>query len=104
NCSLLPSMNEYAILEAIDIYYAAVAKDKGAALLESFREETFRSVSLFAKPYKGTYMSKSDIEQNLAYLFRLSDIMMSRGEEERGKQLQSDLENLIKELEGAHPS
>ncbi|MDD4638685.1 MAG: DUF2723 domain-containing protein, partial [Bacteroidales bacterium] len=91
NCSLLPSMNEYAILEAIDIYYAAGAKDKGAALLESFREETFRSVSLFAKPYKGTYMSKSDIEQNLTYLFRLSDIMMSRGEEERGKQLQSDL-------------
>lgn len=104
NFSLVPSMNEYAVMEAIDIYLAAGEREKGMSLLERFRDETLKSITLFSKQFKGTYLSKQDIEQNLAYLFRLSDILINRGEEEKGKQLQTDLENLIKKLEGSHPS
>ena len=100
NFSLVPSMNEYAVMEAIDIYLAAGEREKGMSLLERFRDETLKSITLFSKQFKGTYLSKQDIEQNLAYLFRLSDILINRGEKERGDQLQKDLENLIKELEG----
>ncbi len=102
NCSLLPSMNEYSIMEAIDIYLAAGERDKGIALFDKFKDETIVSITLFAKEFNGSYLSKSDIEQNLAYMFHLADILTNRGEEDIARKLEEELNTLIKELEGAY--
>jgi hypothetical protein len=99
NCSLLPSMNEYSVMEAVDIYLAAGEKEKGISLMNDFIDETLSGITLYAKEYKGRFLSKSDIEQNLAYLFHLADILNSRGESEMAKGLEEKVNKLIEKLE-----
>lgn len=100
NCSLLPSLNEYSIMESIDIYLLAGEKKKGMALLDAFAEETFKSITFFSKIYGGQYFSKSDIEQNIAYIFHLSEILKDRGETEKAAELEKRVEDVIKAIQG----
>jgi hypothetical protein len=43
NCSLLPSLNEISVMEAIDIYLQAGERDKGLALVKAFTDETYQA-------------------------------------------------------------
>jgi len=101
NGSVLKSLNEYAVMECIDLYLAAGAKEKGLALAKAFNEETFKSIELFATPYKGRYMSKSDIENNLAYIYFVVDVLKNRGAEKEGAELEKKAEDLINKLQGS---
>ena len=101
NGSVLKSLNEYAVMECIDLYLAAGAKEKGLALAKAFNEETFKSIELFATQYKGRYMSKSDIENNLAYIYFVVDVLKNRGAEKEGAELEKKAEDLINKLQGS---
>ncbi len=100
NCSLMPSLNEYSIMESIDIYLLAGEKEKGLKLADAFIDETFKSIKFFSRRFGNMYFSESDIKQNVAYLFHISDVLKSRGETERAAKIDKDLEALIKTLEG----
>jgi len=99
NCSLMPSLNEYSVMESIDIYLLAGEKEKGFALLDAFIEETFKGITIFAKRYGDQYMSKSDIEQNIAYIFHVSEILKNRGETEKANQLEKRIETVINSIQ-----
>jgi hypothetical protein len=101
NGSLLPSLNEYAVMESIDIYLLAGEREKGIALANAFIEETFKAIDLFATQYRGRFLSKSDIENNLSYLFYLSDIFNNRELKEMGAELEKRVESLINTLQGS---
>ena len=98
NCSLIPSLNELAVMESIDIYLMAGERDKAFALADSFKDETYRSIALFATPFRGNYMSRSDLENSISYLFYIADIYRNRGYQSEADQLESDLEALIRGL------
>ncbi|MFA6770414.1 MAG: hypothetical protein WCR71_04505, partial [Bacteroidales bacterium] len=98
NASLLPSLNEYSVMESIDLYFLAGEKDKGMALASAFTEETLKSINLFAIHYRGKYLSKSDIESNLSFLFYIADIYKNRGYQSESEELERLLEKLINEL------
>lgn len=98
NASLLPSLNEYAVMEAIDLYFLTGEKEKGMAIAGAFVDETLKSVSLFATQYRGKYLSKNDVESNLSFLFYVADIYRNRGFTTEADELESGLEKLIKML------
>ncbi len=100
NCSLLPSLNEFSVMESIDIYLLAGEREKGLALLDAFLDETYKGLTLFSKKFGGQYMSKSDIEQSIAYIFHLSDILKNRGEAEKSAEIEKGIEDAIKAIEG----
>lgn len=100
NCSLLPSLNEISVMEAIDIYLQAGERDKGLALVNAFMDETYQALNLFTKRFKGMYLSKYDIEQNLTYILHLSDILKTRGEEKLSAEMEKNIEAYLKTIEG----
>jgi hypothetical protein len=99
-CSLLPSLNEISVMEAIDIYLQAGERDKGLALVNAFMDETYQALNLFTKRFKGMYLSKYDIEQNLTYILHLSDILKTRGEEKLSAEMEKNIEAYLKTIEG----
>lgn len=100
NCSLVSSLNEFAVMESVDIYLLAGEKEKGFALMNAFLEETFSGITLFSKRYEDQYLSKSDIEQGIAYIFHLSEILKNRGETEKADELDKRIESVINAIEG----
>ncbi|MHC1779941.1 MAG: DUF2723 domain-containing protein [Bacteroidales bacterium] len=101
NGSILKSLNEFAVMESIDVYLAAGAREKGMALANAFNEETFKSIELFATPYGGRFLSKSDIENNLAYIYFVIEVFKNRGAEKEGAELEKRVEALINKLQGS---
>ena len=99
NCTLLGSLNEHSVLEAVDIYLLAGARDKGIALADAYTKESFVSIDLFSKLYNGFYLSKSDIERSLSYLVMLSDVLKNRGEEEKAEAIEKQISDTLKRIQ-----
>jgi hypothetical protein len=100
NCSLMPSLNEISIMEAIEIYIMAGERKKGVALVNGFMDETYKALDLFSKKYKGMYLSKYDIEQNLTYILHLADILKNCGEEKLSTDMEKKIEEYLNALQG----
>ncbi|HBG24281.1 MAG TPA: hypothetical protein DDX10_04340, partial [Rikenellaceae bacterium] len=101
NGSLLNSLNEYSVMESINTYLLAGEKEKGLALADAFIEETLKSIDLFSTKYRGRFLSMRDIENNLSYLFYIADIYKNRGMEDRAKELEKSVEDMINRLQGS---
>ncbi|MFA5848534.1 MAG: DUF2723 domain-containing protein [Bacteroidales bacterium] len=100
NCSTMSSLNEFSVMEAIDIYLLAGEKEKGMKLMDAFLDETFDGITLFSKQYGAQYLSLQDIEQNVAYIFHLAEILKNRGEAAKATELEKRIENVIKGIQG----
>lgn len=96
NASLLASLNELAVMEAIDLYLLAGQKEKALEIGSAFIEETFDSIALFAGRLRGGYLSQSDLETNLSYLFYIADIYKNRGLESEASELEEQLDKMVK--------
>lgn len=101
NGSLLNSLNEYSVMESINTYLLAGEKEKGLALADAFIKETLKSIDLFSTKYRGRFLSMRDIENNLSYLFYIADIYKNRGMEDRAKELEKSVEDMINRLQGS---
>ena len=100
NISLLGSLNEHSIMEAIDIYILAGAREKGIALADAFTKDSFTSIDLFAQKYNGFYLSKSDIERSLSYLVMLTDVLKNRGEKDKATDIEKQINDTLKAIQG----
>lgn len=98
NASLLPSLNEYSVVECIDLYFLAGEKEKGMAIANEFIDETIKSINMFATQHRGRYLSKRDIESNLSFLFYVSDIFKNRGYSTESEELEANVNKLIESL------
>lgn len=98
NASLLPSLNEYSVVECIDLYFLAGEKEKGMAIANEFIDETIKSINMFATQHRGRYLSKRDIESNLSFLFYVSDIFKNRGYSKESEELEANVNKLIESL------
>ena len=88
NTSILYSINEYMVLQAIEVYIKCGEKEKGVKLAHDFARETLESVELFAQPYGRGIMSKSDLENNYSLYGYMLEILSESGCPEEAKALE----------------
>ena len=93
------SLNELAVIESIDTYLMAGELEKGAKLAELFADETLKSIKLFGTPFRGRFISKSDLESNLSYLHYLQDIFARSGYTQESEKYEKLLNDLYTELQ-----
>ncbi len=96
NSSILYSVNEYIVLETIRLYMLAGEKEKGLLLADKFQQETLLAIQLFASPFAKSYLSKSDVENNISLYYHAVDILEKNGAPEEAK----NYEDLLKKVFG----
>lgn len=65
NTSLMASINELMVINAIELYILCGENGKALAMAERFMEETYDAIRLFSTPYHGSALSVRDLEQNI---------------------------------------
>lgn len=98
-CSIFSSLNEQAVIDAIDIYLLSEQRDKALKLASLFEEESFKAISFFGQKLGGYYLSKTDIERNLSYLMYLSEILKNRGESELADSIEKRVQESISKIQ-----
>lgn len=99
---LMPSHNfkyDLFVLDIIESYYAAGAKDKAAVIIEEFAKTTQQEINyLFSIPSK--YLASLDYEQRLAfhYMQRLSEMARKNGNVELAEKTQNILTTAIEKV------
>lgn len=61
NTSLMYSVSEMMVIQAIELYIKCEEKDKAIAMAERFLDETYKSILLFASPYGESIISAYDL-------------------------------------------
>lgn len=98
SCSLLGSLNEYSVMDAVDMYLQMGEKDKGFALGNAFIEENYKAARLFAKRFGSGYISKDDVENSLSFIYYISEIYKKAGFEDEAKKIVDALEKFANEV------
>lgn len=98
SCTLLGSLNEYSVIDAVDMYLRLGEKEKGIALGDAFIAENYSAINLFSKRYGSGYLSKDDVEHSLSFIYYVTEIYKRNGLEEKSKDVMSKLEALAKTL------
>src|SRR5574344_91347 len=96
NTSILYSINEYTVLQAVELYFKLGAKEKAVSLAGKFAQETVDGITLFAKPYKDSFMSKSDLENSYSLYGYLLDLLNRNGAKEEADKLEFQVNELLK--------
>ena len=99
SCSLLSSLNEQSIMDAIDIYMLSNEKEKALKLADLFEEESYKAINFFGQRLGGYYISKTDVERNISYLMYMADTLRNRGEVERADSIEKNLQDLIGKIQ-----
>lgn len=61
NTSLMYSVSEMMVIQAIELYIKCEENDKAIAMAERFLDETYKSILLFASPYGESIISAYDL-------------------------------------------
>lgn len=86
NFSIVPSYNEYAVIEMIELYFYGDQAEKALALASDFLQETVEYLAYFTQIFPGKYYPKREIEICASYYYQTLNIMKAYGkEEEAGK-------------------
>ncbi len=93
------SLNELAVIESIELYLIAGEPEKSVQLADQFTAETLSTIRLFATPFRGKFLSKNDLENNLSYLHYVADIFRQRGYVEQAAQYEKILDDIFEELQ-----
>lgn len=102
NSSLLYSVNEYVVLQAIEIYLKCGEREKGLKLANDFAKETLDGVELYAKPYKTGIMAESELETSYSLYAYLVEILAGNGEIEEAKKLELSFNELITDIASSY--
>ena len=100
NTSILYSINEYMVLQAIEIYIKCGASDKGIQLAQDFAKETLEAVELFAKPYGHGIISQTDLENNYSLYGYMLEILSDCGANEEAKDLEISFNEIVTSMLG----
>ena len=98
NTSILYSINEYMVLQAIEIYLRCDEKEKAVKLAQEFAKETIEAVELFVKPYGHGILSKSDLENSYSLYGYMLEILSGCGAKEEADSLELQFNEVITAL------
>ncbi|MCD8313031.1 MAG: DUF2723 domain-containing protein [Bacteroidales bacterium] len=95
--SYLGFANEQYVLKTIDLYFECGADDKALDLAARMADEMMITTKFYLEYYS---FAKSDFEDEWRYISYLADTLKEFGAEEQGKQLEDDLEALVRLFAG----
>ncbi|MCI2145040.1 MAG: DUF2723 domain-containing protein [Bacteroidales bacterium] len=79
NFSILQSVNEYCILDIIDLYLKCGKTAEGMKLANEFVSESVKALRVFGSPYKGALLSSDNYQSTMLYFYYLKDIFEKNG-------------------------
>ena len=92
NNSLISSLTERTLKDAIAVYIGAGELAKAEKLADEFIEETKLSVALFSTEHNGNFISTEDLQRNLYYIYMVADVFEKNNQPELSKKY-ADLVN-----------
>ena len=92
NNSIISSLTERSLMDAIAVYVGAGELGKAEALADEFIAETELSIALFSTEYKGNFISTDDLQRNLYYIYMVADVFDKNNQPELSKKY-ADLVN-----------
>ena len=95
NNSLISTINDLAVLDAINIYFACGENEKGESLSDRFVTETINHIKLLSKPYKGEVFSMEKLQNNLYYLIWISDSYKKAGLKDKAASLRNTINTYL---------
>lgn len=98
NTSILYSVNEYIVIQAVELYLMAGEKQKAVDLATAFAEETIDAIRYFAQPWGDGMLSKSDLENNYSLYGYLLDVLDKGGAADESKKLELAVNDVIKSM------
>lgn len=94
NTSVTASLNEFMVIEAIELYGKCGEKEKALDLADRFINETLKAIKYFAKPYYNSVISPRDAEQNIR-LFQYAIDIVNGIDAEKGKAYMEELNGIL---------
>ena len=91
NISWLRSVNEYAMLRIVDLYFRCGAKETALAVADRFLTESTQAICYFAQDFRGEALSNKTVEDNFNYLSYLIQTVEDAGCSEEAAAFQERL-------------
>jgi hypothetical protein len=85
NTSVISSLTERTVMDAISIYVAVGEIGKAEKLADEFVLECEEAIALFGTEYMGGYLSSDDLQRNLYYIYMVADIFEKNNQGELSK-------------------
>ena len=85
NTSVISSLTERTVMDAISIYVAVGEIGKAEKLADEFVLECEEAIALFGTEYMGGYLSSDDLQRNLYYIYMVADIFEKNNQSELSK-------------------
>ena len=85
NNSVISSLTERALMDAIAVYIGAGEVAKAEELADKFIEETDLSIALFSTEFDGNFISTEDLQRNLYYIYMVADVFEKNNQPELAK-------------------
>ncbi len=85
NTSVISSLTERAVMDAVTVYIAAGAPDKAEKLADGLVAESEDAIALFGTEFMGNFLSSEDLQRNLYYIYMIADIFEKNGQPEMAK-------------------
>ena len=85
NNSVISSLTERSLMDAIAVYIGAGELEKAEKLADEFIAETELSIALFSTEYKGNFISTDDLQRNLYYIYMVADVFEKNNQPELSK-------------------
>ncbi len=100
NTAIISGLNDRAILDAIGLYTATGEKEKAYKLADAFAKETTDAITLYSKPYRGSFISYEYLNQAFTYLLVLQDVFEHNGDSEKAKEIGELINYYLEPLQG----
>ena len=96
NVSMMQSINEYSMLNIIELYLKAGETDKAKAVAEAFVDEGAKLAKYYGQgwPSESGMLNEDRVRNNLQYIYYVNSIMKEYGLEEYGNQLMEKVKSL----------
>ena len=85
NTSVISSLTERAVMDAVAAYVGAGALDKGVKLADDLVAEVEDHIALFGTEYRGDFLSSDDLQRNLYYIYMIADVFRQNNQPELAK-------------------
>lgn len=85
NNSVISSLTERAIMDAVSAYIGAGDVEAAEKLADDLVGETEKSIALFSTEYNGDFLSYEDLQRNLYYIYMIADVFKQNNQPERAK-------------------
>ena len=85
NTSVISSLTERTIMDAISIYAGVGEVAKAEKLADEFVLECKEAIALFGTEYMGNYLAPEDLQRNLYYIYMVADIFEKNNQSELSK-------------------